>query len=132
MSKMIFESSDTYVYNFHSNWELVWSDLGRNGKLILYVMLGKCMEFQEKKRFFKKFQQFLFLWEWFKCYFWIPHPKTNKGTNFHENAVNETWNMNKRWLPRGRKRGIVVQFFDPNILEIIWDRCLKFGTFTYP
>ena len=40
--------------------------------------------------------------------------------------------MNKRWLPRGRKRGIVVQFFDPNILEIIRDRCLKFGTFTYP
>ena len=37
-----------------------------------------------------------------------------------------------RWLPRVQKRGIVVQSFDHNISEILWDRCLKFGTFTYP
>ena len=56
MSKMIYGSNDTYIYSFHSNKELVWSDLGRNGKLILYGALAICMEFQEKKSFFSKFQ----------------------------------------------------------------------------
>ena len=51
-----------------------------------------------EKTFFKKFWQFLFLWEWFKCYFWIPHTKIKKGTNFHENSVNQTRNMNKNVL----------------------------------
>ena len=36
-----------------------------------------------------------------------------------------------RWLPRGWKRGIVAQIFNRNISETIWDRNLKFGTFTY-
>ena len=69
---------------------MVWSELGRNGKLTLCGTLGKCTEFQEKKKFFSKFQYFLLFWEWFKCYFWIPHPKIHKGTTFHENWVNQT------------------------------------------
>ena len=36
-----------------------------------------------------------------------------------------------RWAPRGRNRRIVVQIFNCNISETIWDRSLKFGTFTY-
>ena len=37
-----------------------------------------------------------------------------------------------RLPPRGQKRGIVVQTFDCNISETIWDRSLKFGSFSYP
>ena len=49
-----------------------------------------------KKTFFSKFQHFFLFWEWFKCYFWIPHPKINKSTNFHKNSVNQTHNMNEK------------------------------------
>ena len=52
----------------------------------------------------------LFFKCWFKCYFWIPHPKLNNSTNFHKNLWNKTQNMNEnllprfpRWQPRGRK-----------------------------
>ena len=40
MSKMIFGSNDTQLCSFHSNKELVSSDLGRNGEFILYGLLG--------------------------------------------------------------------------------------------
>ena len=36
-----------------------------------------------------------------------------------------------RWLPRGRKRRIVVQTLNFIISEVIWDRSLKFGTYTH-
>ena len=56
---MIFGSNDTLVHSFHFNKELVWSQFGRNGKLILYGPLGKCMEFQEKQGFFQNFNTFI-------------------------------------------------------------------------
>ena len=65
----------------------------------IYGPLGKCMGFQGKA-FFSKFQHFLLFWEWFKCYFWIPHPKLNKGTNFHKNSVIQNQNMNENALPQ--------------------------------
>ena len=37
-----------------------------------------------------------------------------------------------RWSPRRWKRGIVVPTFDLNVSETVWDRSLKFSTFTYP
>ena len=55
----------------------------------MYEILGK-------KRFFQSFNIFFLFWEWFKCYFWIPHPKINKSTNFHKNSVNQTHNMNEK------------------------------------
>ena len=36
-----------------------------------------------------------------------------------------------RWPLTGQKRRTVVQTFNCNISETIWDRTLKFGTFTY-
>ena len=51
------------------------------------------------ENFFSKFQHFLLFWELFKCYFWIPHPKINKSTNFHKISVNQTKNMNENALP---------------------------------
>ena len=51
MPKIIFDSNDTYVYSFHPNKELVWSDLGRNGKLILSAPLVNVLNF--RKSFFK-------------------------------------------------------------------------------
>ena len=42
-----------------------------------------------------------------------------------------TYHQLPRWPPRGRKRRIVVQTFNCNISETIWDRSLIFGTFTY-
>ena len=90
-----------------------------------------------RKTIFSRFQHFILFWEWFECYFWIPHPKINKSTNFHKNSVNQTQNMNENGLPsisktaaRRRKRRIVVQTFHHNISETIWDRILKFGTLT--
>ena len=68
----------------------------------------------------------------------IPQPNINNSNKFHKNSVNETQNVNKnamprfpRWLPRGQKGRIMVQTFNRNISETIWDRTLKFGTFTY-
>ena len=93
--------------------------------------------FRKKRDFFSKFQHFLLFCEWFKCYFWIPHPKINKSSNLHKNSVNQTQNMNNdyrkfpRWSLRRWKRRTVVQTFKCNISETIWDRSLKFGTFTY-
>ena len=78
---------------------------------------------------FSKFQHILLFWEWSKYYFWIRYCKINNNTNFHKNSVNKTQNMNEnalprfpRWLPGGRKRRIVVQTFNHNIAETIWDR----------
>ena len=81
---------------FHSNKELVWSDLGRNGTLI-FGPLWNVWNFR-KKLFFSKFEHFILFCEWFKCYFWIPHPKVTKSTNFHKNLVNQTQNMNENAL----------------------------------
>ena len=65
----------------------------------------------------------------------IPQPNINNSNKFHKNSVNETQNVNKnamprfpRWLPRGQKGRIMVQTFNRNISETIWDRTLKFGT----
>ena len=50
--------------------------------------------FRKKRDFFSKFQHFLLFCEWFKCYFWISHPKINKSSNFHKDSVNQTQNVN--------------------------------------
>ena len=68
--------------------------------------------------FFSKFQHFHLFWEWLNCYFWIPHPKMH----YHQFP---------RSPSRGWKRRIVVQTFNHNISENIWDRSLKFNIFTY-
>ena len=97
------------------------------------------MEFQEKKRFLKNFDNFFFCENDLSVIFGFLTPKLIKVPIFTkiQSTKLEIWTKMycdkfPRWPPRGQKRGIVIQSFDHNISEIIWDRCLKFGTFTYP
>ena len=96
------------------------------------------MEFQEKKHFLKNFDNFLSCKNSLSVIFGFHIPKLIKVPIFMkiQSTKLEIWTKMyylkfPRWPPRGQKRGTVVQSFDHNISEIIWDRCLKFGTFTY-
>ena len=55
--------------------------------------------FRKTKFFIQNFNIFFCFENDLKCYFWIPHPKIYKSTNFHKNSVNQTQNMNENALP---------------------------------
>ena len=105
--------------------------------MTLYEPLGKCMEFQGKF-FFRNFNTSFCFENYLSVIFGFLTPKLIKVPIF----IKLQWTKLKiwtkmhyhqfpRWLPRGRKRRIVVQTSNRNISETIWDRSLKFGTFTY-
>ena len=52
------------------------------------------------ENFFFKISTFSFVLRTIEVLFWIPSPKINQGTNFHEHLVNQTQNMNKNALPQ--------------------------------
>ena len=132
------------AFTLTKNWfDQSWPGMGNWYYMGCWVNVWN---FREKK-FFSKFQHFILFWEWFNCYFWIPHPKLIKVPIF----IKIQWTKLKiwtkmhhhqfpRWPPRGWKRRIVVQTFNRNISQTIWDKSYlvfgkldkkKFGTFTY-
>ena len=95
----------------------------------MYGILGK-------KIFFQNFNTFCFEND-LSVIFGFGTPKLIKVPSF----IKIQWTKLKIWMkmhnhqfprlpPRGRKRRIVVQTFNHDISETIWDRSLKFGTFT--
>ena len=118
---------------------MFWSDLVRNGKFILYGLLGKCINgILGKIFFFLNFNTFFCFENNLSVTFWFLTPKLIKVPIFIKIQWTKLQIWTKihyhqfpRWLPRGWKRWIVVQTFNCNISEVIWDWSLKFGTFTY-
>ena len=55
-----------------------------------------CVKYQKigQKDIFSKFWNFLVIWVSFEYYFWIPHLKIVRGTNFHENVTRQTQIIN--------------------------------------
>ena len=95
------------------------------------------MEFQGKI-FFRNFNTFFCFENYLSVIFGFLTPKLIKVPIF----IKFQWTKLKIWTkmhyhqfprspPTGRKRRIVVQTFNHNISENIWDRSLKFSTFTY-
>ena len=85
--------------------------------------------FRKKKFFFQNFNTFFCFENDLSVIFGFLIPKLMKVPIFIK--IQWTYHQLPRWPPRGRKRRIVVQTFNCNISETIWDRSLIFGTFTY-
>ena len=85
-----------------------------------------------KTRFFSKFQHFCFENN-LSVIFGFIKPKLIKPIFIKiQRTKLKIWTkMHYHQFPRGRKRRIVVEIFNRNISETIWDRNLNFGTFTY-
>ena len=94
--------------------------------------------FRRKKSFFQNFNTFFCFENDLSVIFGFLTPKFIKVPLFMkiEWTKLKIWTKMHyqkfpRWPPKGWKREIVIQTFDRNTSKTIWDRTLKFGTFTY-